>query len=266
MWAIKFEARYTTMKSKIFEKTVLAGLVGLLLLTSCKNEIYDTAYCDTKIDSSAPDWIKKNFICVTVTVSDSNITMYTTGEPPYPSYYYGTSSNLYEDMPAGNTANNNSIGAQNIYLTFPTDPVDLGSGNGPATPGGVAGIAANGVIIFDNAAAPGDTLADEAVSFDQSTGHPAGTLYHYHVEPTRISNNDGNIVGVGYDGVPIYGQKESDGSDVSVAISSDDHAHTHSTNDFTGDRLHYHVMQDTTAGIVTILGDKYRAALGTLVQ
>src|SRR5207237_783471 len=66
----------------------------------------------------------------------------------------------------------------------------------PATTGqtmglGPVGIAVNGVASFDDQAAPGDDIFQEALSFDQCQGHPApGGTYHYHSEPYAISYDD----------------------------------------------------------------------------
>jgi len=215
----------------------------------------------TQVDTSLPSWIQDNFKCQTVAVSGSNYTFYTTDQPNHASYYWGTSSSLYEDMPSGNMANNNSITAQTYTLTIPATP-DSGAS---ATSTSVMGVAVNGAIIYNNAAAPGSTLAAEADGFDNANGHPdsSGT-YHYHVEPTKISNDDSALIGIALDGYAIYGKKDSDGT-TPIDLDSN-HGHTTTTTHFTTATYHYHVATDSTAGIVTLLGDNFKGTKGSVSQ
>ena len=58
-------------------------------------------------------------------------------------------------------------------------------------------------------AAPGDDIFDEEATFDKCDGHPdPSSTYHYHTEPSTISNADDNFIGVMRDGFPIYGRND----------------------------------------------------------
>src|SRR5690606_36945959 len=81
---------------------------------------------------------------------------------------------------------------------------------------------------------------------DKCEGHPAGTQYHYHIEPTTATNQDSNFIGVMRDGYPIYGRYDS-GSTTAPTLT---HAngggtaggHSGTTADSSSsDVYHYHV-------------------------
>jgi YHYH protein len=125
---------------------------------------------------------------------------------------------------------------------------------------GAIGVSVNGVGIFNNQAAPGDTLSNEFVTFDDGNGHPTpGGAYHYHIEPIKITVNDGKLVGFLRDGFPVYGRKEEDGKfplyndvcTVSTALTVKycrpmpkrlPNFHCHPTTLFPNGICHYHVM------------------------
>ena len=114
---------------------------------------------------------------------------------------------------------------------------------------GPAGIALNGVLLFNAVAAPGDDIADEAFTFDLHEGHPApGGAYHYHgaspgpleVQVAR-DEADVELYGVMCDGTVVLGCTELDGSDPMGAL------------DAQGGHVHDLVNQDA----VTELADRY---------
>lgn len=161
-------------------------------------------------------------------------------------------------MPPGTSANPNTISAQNYVVNIPKNPALLAS---PVASGyDLVGIAANGVAIYNNQAAPGDTLANELVTMDYGNGHPTHNgSYHYHIEPCYLTNNDGNFVGIMRDGFPIFGRREPDGGTpvyndsctYSNATSIQNcrpyptkmpNFHCHSITGWTGPACHYHVM------------------------
>lgn len=111
---------------------------------------------------------------------------------------------------------------------------------------GVVGIAVNGVAIFSNAAAPGDNIYNEVATFDKCEGHPAGTTYHYHTEPTTATNEDSSFVGVMRDGFPIYGRYET-GATTPTLDKASGGAHLGTTVDSTTTSVyHYHVNYQTS--------------------
>lgn len=127
---------------------------------------------------------------------------------------------------------------------------------------GVVGVAINGVSLFDNTAAPGDDIYQEALSFDPCQGHPAGSKYHYHSEPYSISYNDSNLIGVMRDGYFLYGRKDMDGSTPSLDSSG---GHTGTTPDSPSTPVyHYHTNQQTngTESAWFLTKGVYKAAPG----
>jgi YHYH protein/Secretion system C-terminal sorting domain len=146
--------------------------------------------------------------------------------------------------------NPNQAGDQNAIFKFPLTPT-VNTGTKTATTGGNIGVFINGVALFDyrdgvnwsNAlntiqGGPGGGMGDgvwnrdailaERVGFDCAKGHPAGTNYHHHQNPSafkldlnvlstvcNLYASDGlyainaaqhsPLLGFAYDGFPIYG-------------------------------------------------------------
>ncbi|MCB1305999.1 MAG: YHYH protein [Leptospiraceae bacterium] len=234
----------------------------------------------SSMDASLPPWIKDNFKCSVGTMDGSNYVFTTLNLPNTKSYYYGTASSLYEDLPSGNTpAGNNVIGAQNFVYTIPGSPT-VNGGAKTSTQGGLPsiGLTVNGLAIFNNAAAPGDTLATEAGTFDKYNGHPQeSSVYHHHANPLNITSTSGdsNLVGIALDGYPIYGLY----CDQATASTADDaapgigtpaldayHGHAANTVLFPGGIYHYHYAYDSTATINTLMGSFFNGNIGTVTN
>ena len=165
--------------------------------------------------------------------------------------------------------NPNNAGSQNAIFKIPLNPVQ-NTGSLTATTGGNIGIFINGVALFDyrdgvswknstSALCGGpimgctgdgvwnrDAVVGEKGGFDCSKGHPAGTNYHHHQNPSafkldltvisticNLYNADGlysidstthsPLIGFAYDGFPIYGAygyKNSNGTGGIVRIKS----------------------------------------------
>jgi hypothetical protein len=162
--------------------------------------------------------------------------------PDYRSNYWASGHQCWEAYTLA-TQNPNRISALSLTLDLPLNP---GTG-GANMMGAVVGVAANGVVMFSNRAAPGDDIFREAQTFDRCGGHPqmAG-VYHYHSEPLALSQDDARFVGVLRDGHPIYGRRELDGG---VATGLDNTGgHTGTTEDSpTTPVFHYHVNEQTSA-------------------
>lgn len=210
----------------------------------------DTSSCSNSRTNQGLSGFWLKFSCrVTLTKSGSNVTITTDGQPDYKSPYFSTSNACYESgFPTGRAANPNTLGEQNISLTVPYSPSNPSNTTGSAMSMGVVGVALNGVVIYSNAAAPGDNIYDEVATFDKCEGHPAGTMYHYHTEPTTTSNEDENFVGVMRDGYPIYGRY--DAGDVTPTLShggtSTKGGHSGTTVDSLSNVYHYHVNLQTS--------------------
>lgn len=181
--------------------------------------------------------------CQQVRYSTNNVYVNATGMP---AYHIGP----YLDN------NPNQAGNQNAIFRFPLSPTE-NTGTKTPTTGGNIGVFVNGAAMFDfrdgvawnsttnawcggpgNPPCPGamgatqswmrDAVVFERQGFDCSKGHPAGTNYHHHQNPSAfdldinvISNicnlydADGlytinptqhsPLIGFAYDGFPIYG-------------------------------------------------------------
>jgi hypothetical protein len=164
--------------------------------------------------------------------------------------------------------NPNQAGNQNAIFKFPLNPVQ-NTGTATATNAGNIGVFINGVALFDyrdgasyksstGADAGGplggmgdgiwnrDAIVAERAGFDCAKGHPAGTNYHHHQNPSafkldlnvistvcNLYDSDGlyaidstqhsPLLGFAYDGFPIYGAygyKNTDGTGGIVRIRS----------------------------------------------
>ncbi|WP_336297490.1 YHYH protein [Leptospira sp. GIMC2001] len=243
----------------------------------------------TAMDSALPSWIKDNFKCAVGYVSGSNYVFKATNLPNYKSFYWagknlaqnngvGTRYPLYEDLPngIGNSAGTNVIASGNYVYTIPANP-SVQSGTKTGTQGGgrvSIAITVNGVVVFNNAAAPGDTLAAEVITFDTYKGHPQNTgIYHYHAEPTSISNNNSALIGIALDGYALYGKKCDNGTSATgddftpdstgTNVLDSNHGHTAVTQHFPSATYHYHIAFDSTATIDTLMGSFFHGVAGT---
>ena len=179
-------------------------------------------------------------------VSGNTVTFITADLPNHTSPYWDTSNPLYEAYNGTNSSwnqNPGSIGEQNIVFTITLNPEE--ATNKEATPMGPIGISRNGVIFFNQYAAGGSPLTGEINSFDQWLGHPAMTTYHYHIEPTYLTQEfgEGVFLGLLSDGFPVYGPVEN-GNTITNSDLDAYHGHTSATSDFPNGIYNYHVTSE----------------------
>ena len=230
--------------------------------------------CTTNIASDAPDWIKNNFHCVTVQVCSSTYKFITNDLPPYKTNYYTTASKQVTFPSTGlsdNSArskNPNSISSQSITFSIPKTPTLKTSGLDSTSGSGLdcIGLTTYGVCIFNNQAAPGDSLVTEFATMDNGDGHPQSSgKYHHHTEPYYISNDDKKFIGIALDGYPIYGRKNQ--SNAYPTLDSNTHTATCTTPEFPSGTYCYHVDNGTTNGTNVdkyIIGSYFRGTKGTV--
>lgn len=279
------------------------ALAAAMIAAGCNNTV-STPYCVTYMDSGVSSTISNNFNCIQASVSGSNLIVKSSNLPNYKSYYYGSSSELYETLPSGNkAAGSNLISSQNFKYTIPITGT-LATGNLSGTQAGLSsiGVSTNGLAIFNNSANAPDVLYTESFTFDNYAGHPQNSgIYHYHAQPTKLSNDDANLIGVALDGFLIYGKKCNSGSGsdftptqptaAANGTASNDtgagngdsatsldklHGHTATTKHLTTATYHYHIANDpkaltdaTGAGysissFATILGSYFRGVIGSV--
>jgi hypothetical protein len=177
----------------------------------CALRTRDTSSCKASREAQGLSGFWLKFSCaVTLEKSGDSVTLTTTNLPDHPSYYFSSSDACYEAFTSDvRAANPNLIASQTITMTVPYAPAAADSAE--ATPGGVIGLALNGISLYDNEAAPGDDIYKEERTFDKCDGHPdMSSRYHYHTEPSSITNADDNFIGVMRDGFPIYGRVDSE--------------------------------------------------------
>ncbi|MDB4402406.1 YHYH protein [Algibacter sp.] len=194
---------------------------------------YDTSNILTKFEGTG----------LSYAINENTVTFTTADLPNHTSPYWDASNPLYEVYNGNNdnwNKNPGSIGAQNIVFTITLNPEEATIKQ--ATSLGPIGISRNGVVFFNQYAAGNSPLAGEINSFDQWLGHPAMTTYHYHIEPTYLTDQFGDdaFLGLLSDGFPVYGPFEN-GEIITNADLDIYHGHTSVTPDFPNGIYHYHV-------------------------
>jgi hypothetical protein len=257
-----------TMKKRLLTIITLALLTTMLCQAQTNPAItswlQNTTKTGTYYTSAGGSTAISNGIlvnCQQVQYSANSVYVKTRGIPAYP-------VGPYLDR------NPNQAGDQNAIFKFPLNPV-VNSGTKTATTGGNIGIFINGVALFDyrdgvawnsitnalcggpgNTMCPGgmgatqawnrDAILAERAGFDCAKGHPAGTNYHHHQNPSAFKldltvlstvcntyDSDGlyvinpsvhsPLLGFAYDGFPIYGAygyANTDGTGGIVRIKS----------------------------------------------
>ncbi|XDD48848.1 YHYH protein [Leptospira sp. WS92.C1] len=244
--------------------TNVAGTCGLGAVVIANDDLgFGGPTCNTNIHADAPCWMKENFHCVTITISGSNYVIQTNNLPPYKSFYYqGANAAFNEAIGSGRHGNPNAIAAQNITFTIPTTPTCTSNLNSTSGAGlDALGVTVHGVVMFNNQAAPGDSLATEYLTMDQSEGHPQNTgKYHHHTEPYKITQDGSELVGIMLDGFPIYGKKTQEG--IYPTLDNVTHTRTCTTTHFPNGTYCYHVGNGTDISGY-LIGSYFRGVKGT---
>jgi hypothetical protein len=231
--------------------------------------------CAEDVSSAAPQFYQDFYACVDVSMDGDDVAIWTDGQPPLESAYYPEGHALhvdFDDRGGTHNQNPNEIGAQDLTIVIPSNPVAKGItidasivDNTMMTSdeeygGGPQGVALNGVAAFAAMAAPGDDLSDEQYTFDLYEGHPAGTTYHYHFNtpgPLEVLRDRGyattstpgaaevEIYALMCDGTVVLGCTEVDGSAPSSGDFDAQNGHVHDLasggTTYFADRYHTHV-------------------------
>jgi hypothetical protein len=210
--------------------------------TDTASDVRTLDNCGGSFTDSVPAFFSRYFRCATLSTDANNVLVGTTDLPPHLTYYYGEDSPNYvawDDRGGDYHPNPNTLGAQNIILHIPTNPVakgltitsdlvDLEADTSDDEYNlGPAGVALDSVLYFNATAAPGDDILDEQWTFDTYSAHPAGTEYHYHADtpgPLEALASEGiidttvpgaaaiELFGIMCDGTVLLGCTELDGS------------------------------------------------------
>lgn len=235
--------------------------------------------CTTQIADDVPAFYKTYFRCVNISMSNGAVVISSDGLPPHKSYYYGSAHALYAAFDFSRGAdyhpNPNTLKEQSLSITVPASPkarglsidsalVDGNVGGSNEYKMGAAGIALDGVALFNPLAAPGDDIEDEKYTFDDYNAHPTNDgTYHYHTVtkgPLELlsylglassdtpGKADIEVYGVMCDGTVLLGCKELDGSAVSAGDLDAQNGHVHDIKDKAGTvhfagRYHAHVCE-----------------------
>ena len=237
--------------------------------------------CDSTIDSAAPAFFSTYFRCTDIAIEGDTVVITGPNLPPHLSYYYGEDSPQFEpfDFSRGEEyrPNPNEIAQQTFTIRIPLDPVESGTTVDDATvnlspgdatdyPFGTAGVALDGVALFNPLAAPGDDIEDEKFTFDSNEGHPQqrGPIItmpslraHSRCSSpsaSRTNNTPGEVetelYGIMCDGTVVMGMRELDGSTANSGVDAQS-GHVHDIDDASGATLlanRYHIHMAPTIG------------------
>ncbi|WP_452223376.1 YHYH protein [Lacinutrix chionoecetis] len=184
---------------------------------------------------------------VTVILSDDGTEYYieTTGFPDHTSIYWEPSHALYIDEPGVTKTTQDTYigGGQGEAASFTVDATPNLTGATVSTQLNTIGIAVSGASIFNDQEGMGD-LDQAAQSLDWAGAHKGPGVYHYHLEPTPISNDDDSLVGILLDGVFIYGRQcSSTGTHPTDLDASGGHTSTTQYTDGV-EEYHYHIINE----------------------
>lgn len=183
---------------------------------------------------------------VTVTLSDdgTEIDIETTGFPNHKSIYWETDNTLYEDEPTVTKTTQDTYigGGRGEASSFTVDAIPDLTGATIATDLGTIGISVSGAAIFNDQEGAGD-LDGAAGSLDFNGGHKGPGVYHYHLEPRSISNDDDELVGILKDGVFIYGRKDYPSNDYPTDLDASG-GHFGPTPHNPDGEYHYHIINE----------------------
>jgi hypothetical protein len=200
-------------------------------------------------------------------LEDGFVVIQVNGVPDHNSPYFDASDDrnvAYSGTNENFNLNPNRIDLNaNYTYKIPLNPT--AASNPRPTQLGSIGVALNGVSFYNQYAGPNNQpLTDEIDSFDQYNGHPQRVgEYHYHVEPTYLTQSQGNNVLLGFllDGFPVYGPFEN-GEQVVNSLLDEYHGHEHVTADYPEGIYHYHI----TDADPYINGSGYYGTAGTVTR
>ena len=240
----------------------------LLFLTSCGISDPDPIMIDEVTEGNdVPEIYQKIYSASDMYLEDGFVVIQVNGVPDHNSPYFDASDDrnvAYSGTNENFNLNPNRIDLNaNYTYKIPLNPT--AASNPRPTQLGSIGVALNGVSFYNQYAGPNNQpLIDEIDSFDQYNGHPQRVgEYHYHVEPTYLTQSQENNVLLGFllDGFPVYGPFEN-GARVVNSLLDEYHGHKHVTADYPEGIYHYHI----TDADPYINGSGYYGTAGTVTR
>jgi hypothetical protein len=190
-------------------------------------------------------------IGITVTtLNNTTVTQLTADSVPDRHDVYFDGGSCYEADNTTTYPDPWGIVPQSIVMNI---PLSVGVDGGMAVPGGTVGLAIDGASIFNDSAGANKSIWTESGSFERCNGHAnSGGVYHYHMEPYSITQDDDSLVGVMRDGYFIYGRKDPDGTEAGApdgGVSYPYYGHVGYTIDSPNTPVfHYHVHYEAIDG------------------
>lgn len=240
----------------------------LFFLTSCGGSDNNPIMTEEATEGNeVPEIYQKIYNASDIYLEGDFVVIQVNGVPDHNSPYFDASDSRNEAYTGTNPAfvlNPNRIDLNaNFTYKIPLNPAP--AANPRPTRLGSIGVALNGVSFYNQYAGPNNLpLTNEINSFDQYNGHPQGVgEYHYHVEPTYLTQNQGNNVLLGFllDGFPVYGPFEN-GARVVNSLLDEYHGHEHVTANYPEGIYHYHI----TDADPYINGSGYYGTAGTVTR
>ncbi|WP_397363147.1 YHYH protein [Olleya sp. R77988] len=233
----------------VFKFTLSVLTIGIIFISCGNDDDATTTTTEEEVGitelSSAFDQFS-DAVTVTLSSDGTQIDIETTGFPNHTSIYWETDHALYVDESSAGVVKT----TQDTYIgggtgeasSFIVDATPNLTGATVDTQLNTVGIAVSGAAIFNDQEGAGD-LDQAAGSLDYNGAHKGPGVYHYHLEPKSISNDDDELVGILLDGVFLYGRKcNSTGTYPTDLDASGGHT---STTQYEADELyHYHIINE----------------------
>ena len=183
-----------------------------------------------------------NTDATTIFLDGSNVVIETTGLPDHETVYWGEGDDLFREEPDV-ALTPSIISSNNNAVTITVDATPNLTGSTVSTELNTIGIAVSGASIFNDQEGNG-TLDQAAASLDWTGAHIGPGVYHYHLEPRAISNDDDSLVGILLDGVFLYGRKCNSTGTYPTDLDASG-GHTHATQYTDGEEeYHYHIINE----------------------
>ena len=234
--------------------------LGLLAITA------QVAFADTTTQSamSKAAWFKN----VSITYSGTDMTIVSDGLPSWKAEKYAKPNTgvVVPLSPSDVTLDfsSNLVYAQKISYAITLNPVKAAA---PTTTSlGVIGILVNGAVLYNPYEGDGTSVAvannvyltdSNGVQWgflDVCNGHPGmGGMYHYHGMPPCVTSvidtvgGPSHILGVAFDGFPIYGNKDINGKIVSSTQLDACNGITSPTPEFPAGLYHYVLTEEKSS-------------------
>lgn len=234
--------------------------LGLLAITA------QVAFADSTMQSaiSHSAWYKN----VSITYSGSDMTIVSDGLPSWKADKYAKpNQGVVVPLSASDVTldlSSNLVYAQKISYAITLNPVKAAA---PTTTSlGVIGILVNGAVLYNPYEGDGRSVAvagnvyltdSNGVKWgflDVCNGHPGmGGMYHYHGMPPCVTSvidtvgGPSHILGVAFDGFPIYGNKDINGKIISSTQLDDCNGITSPTPEFPAGLYHYVLTEEKSS-------------------